>query len=951
MVSVKTKVPLISFDHRKASDVLTKRKTALLGALLSATLVAGLGLVAAPAANAATGDSTISVKVGSSRNANGSVAPGTGATLKLRSASTSSNSWSNVTAAWGTCTVTSASLCTFVIPDSAQGNTKRFQISMATAPSGYTVLGELSHSSASPAAYITEVTPADVRAGRTARQTVEIGKAYGYNSDGSVRTKSDATFDRESNDTWASSKTNPAMVNSCGLKVGILVDLSSSMSDSIGSLKTAAKSFITSLKDTPSTMSIFTFADASPALNMEAPTTGSLAVSTDVTALNSAVDAFVVNKDQGTNWDAGFRAVTAANRDLDVLLVLTDGMPTLYYPNDASAIADGPGGSTNFGTVEAAIFSANTLKASGTRVQMVGIGSNLTSSALNLNAVSGGTDGYSVIKDYAALAAKLKAFTDQQCAGTINIIKKTVAYGADVSTAVPAAGFTFSATMTGGTMGSVAQTTNDTGAATFNWTSTGTADANATITESASSTYALRPNADGSRASCVVAGGSGTRVAVTNSPTSANAFSIKAPKNSAITCTVINEKLPEGASIRVVKNWTIDGVVYASSQTLPIDVTSSAKEGTVARAYDTTVTGRKQGDVVAITDTSTAIPAGLKCTYNAPTGSLAQPQTKTLSAGLNTFTFEAKITCTTTLAVNHTVANGGKAPADWNVTATSPTQPLSGSASIAKTDVTGNSSFVLAATNSQTYAPVYIQDAWSCTVNGAAAALTGAATVKTPMGTDTVCTSISRTSEVTLSKKVRAVEGSTVVPGDWTLILSPTVDGTTPRTSMIGASTGQTILVRPGTAFTLGETLTSTSDASIANRFVLDNLECATGSGAARTVALSTVHSVPVQQKLNCTFTNAEFGLDIVKTAWNGVPLTGGSTDALIKIPSGAALPLPSGTTVSWTYDVTNTGVLPMQITDLVDDQDVPITCAPLALMTDLAPGATIRCTGTAKLD
>lgn len=945
---MKTKVPLISFDHRKASDVLTKRKTALLGALLSATLVVGLGLVAAPAANAAAGDSKISVNVGSYRTTNGSVAPGTGAVLGLSYATSSNGSWTDASAtSWGKCTVASTSACTFTIPKGEQNSSRVFRVSILTPQSGYSAIDTLAvgSDSKSTVAYLTEFGSSEINSGKFGTKVIDLG--ISYSSSKKFREKSTVS---SSQGVWAMRGANPALANACGLKVGMLVDLSSSMKSSLTSLKTAAKTFINSLTDTSSTMSIFTFSKGSPAPGVGATTTASLATSQGVQSLKSAVDNLVVLDDQGTNWDAGLRAVTAANLGLDVLLVLSDGQPTYHYTNASSNTIGGNGSTATFATIEGTIYSSNALKRLGTRVQIVGIGSGLSSIVSNLGAVSDNAGAYSVISDYSALAAKLKEFTDKQCQGTITVLKKTVEFQKDSSTAVVTKGATFGASMTGGTLASTSLATNDDGVATFKWTSNSSADASATITEAGSANYTIRPNQDGTIAKCVVAGGSGSTVAVTNSPTNENAFSIKAPKNSAITCTVINEKQPPAASIKVVKNWTINGQAYTSAQTLPIAVTSAATEGTTVRPYDTTFTGRKQGDSVTIVDTNTQIPSGLKCTYDAPTGSLAVPQTKTLAAGLNTFTFAATITCKTTLAASHTVTNGGMPAADWKVTATPSSPAISGNGSFPVTAVPGNTSYTLAATNTAPYAQAYVQKAWTCTVNGVTTTLGAGNSVSTPMGTDTVCATSSNTSVVTLTKKVKAVTGSTVVPSDWTLNISPVVKDSTPATSVAGSATGATLLVRPNTEFTLGETITKASDTALAQRFVLDNLECATGSGTARTVALNAVHSVAAQDSLNCTFTNAEFGLKIKKTAWNGTLAVGVDTSALIAIPSGSALPLPSGATVSWTYDVTNTGVLPMKITNLVDDQNVAIECGPLALTSALAPDATIRCVGTARL-
>lgn len=86
----------------------------------------------------------------------------------------------------------------------------------------------------------------------------------------------------------------------------------------------------------------------------------------------------------GTNWDAGLWATAQNAKQYDLVVVLTDGNPT--FSGIESTV--GPGTSTYFRELEAAVFSANAVKAQGARIINVGIGEGLNADN-NLAATSG----------------------------------------------------------------------------------------------------------------------------------------------------------------------------------------------------------------------------------------------------------------------------------------------------------------------------------------------------------------------------------------------------------------------------------------------------------------------------------------------------------------------------------------------------------------------------------
>ena len=83
---------------------------------------------------------------------------------------------------------------------------------------------------------------------------------------------------------------------------------------------------------------------------------------------------------QFTNWDRAFNQVTESAQAYDIAVIITDGNPTAYgIPATTQT-----NGRTRFREVENGIFSANGLKAKGTRIVAFGVGAGVSSSGLNL---------------------------------------------------------------------------------------------------------------------------------------------------------------------------------------------------------------------------------------------------------------------------------------------------------------------------------------------------------------------------------------------------------------------------------------------------------------------------------------------------------------------------------------------------------------------------------------
>ncbi len=276
---------------------------------------------------------------------------------------------------------------------------------------------------------------------------------------------------------------NPVLQPGCGLDVGLLIDRSGSIArvGADAQMRAAAHTFIDALTGTPSRIGVWSFGNASAATPGDpdhpvAPLTevGGTASAPGIAALKATVDSIPFAGKAATNWDAGFRAVheagATAESPLDLLVVLTDGQPTVH----------GSGSSldpfTEDADIDAGIASANLVKSDGTRVFAVGIGADIDTAALSL--VSGGTpwSGSNLASaDYATtsfgqLAATLRAAVSDLCGGTISV-QKVMRDGSGAE--VPESGWRFELTSAAHQAWTTGELSDDAGMAQFSVASVG----------------------------------------------------------------------------------------------------------------------------------------------------------------------------------------------------------------------------------------------------------------------------------------------------------------------------------------------------------------------------------------------------------------------------------------------------------------------------------------------
>ena len=107
----------------------------------------------------------------------------------------------------------------------------------------------------------------------------------------------------------------------------------------------------------------------------------------------------------------------------DEAILITDRPPT------ASDLGPAPRGLTRFFEMEAAILSANAVKAEGTHIVAMQVPTGPTAEPpASLQAVSGPVAGsdYFQLEDYGALAEALRQWAQDPCRGTVSVVKQVV---------------------------------------------------------------------------------------------------------------------------------------------------------------------------------------------------------------------------------------------------------------------------------------------------------------------------------------------------------------------------------------------------------------------------------------------------------------------------------------------------------------------------------------------
>jgi uncharacterized repeat protein (TIGR01451 family) len=230
---------------------------------------------------------------------------------------------------------------------------------------------------------------------------------------------------------------NPALADHCDMRMAISLDLSNSVTaPQLTAARAELAGLAGDLQGYPVQFAVHTFASNAPATtaaaNQPLPLT-SLATADGVAAFDAYVQGVQrpAQAQGGTNWDRAFAAVAASAEQYDAMLLVTDGNPTQY-----ASPAQGPGSSTNQATIDAAVRSANDVKAEGTRVIPIGVQDNLAGQALadfreHVAQVSGPTEGSDYyLAGFTGLRSTLVDIVNATCASVDLQKTGTLAAGA-----------------------------------------------------------------------------------------------------------------------------------------------------------------------------------------------------------------------------------------------------------------------------------------------------------------------------------------------------------------------------------------------------------------------------------------------------------------------------------------------------------------------------------------
>ncbi len=739
-----------------------------------------------------------------------------------------------------TCTSDLDGDCSFVVPNTQNGGAnrdERFWVRHVAVPAGWfesTLLrtGQGDGSSSVSSAYLFQTGP-QLRAGQT------------YTSTSNFMIGTGATNRTASGGVWQQSRTNPTGLVKCGLDVALVLDISGSVGADIVNLKAAADTLTDALVGTPSRMSLYSFSTLSPGVNASQNYPSLTSVSTAAQAAAFKTRYAGWGSGGGTNWDRGLYAAAVGDR-ADVVVVITDGSPTFY-----SAPAEGPGFYTRFREMENGIFSANAIKARGSRVIAVGVGSGVedASTALNLAAISGPNPNsdYYQSPTYEAAAAGLRALALGNCEGSLTVVKQIVPStnsGEDVTGAQPAgSGWTFDGTTTasgiGGLPASLTTTGNGTGAVNFPLTFPGgTTTAPVTVTETQQPGFTLVTQG-GNNAECSRLD-TGAAVTVTN--VGSLGFSTTAASSYPVSCTVYNRAPQPPASIAVDKQWIINGTAYDDGNQpdgfqATLSLTGPDGAGATTQPWGVERSGYSVDDVATVSETTALasdlcqLTASRVTLANGVTVDAALPYEATLSEASNTYRVTNTVVCDTLLTLAKQVQPAGAAdPTGWTLEAVAPTGALpgpigaTGTAGVTNISVTPDVTYQLResggdprfaqvdrrsdlqnnplSTGSMTCIRV---DADGTPIPGFNDGLNGG--VQVPLGARVLCSAVNQAAELVLNKVVVNENGGTAVAADWELTATPTgtfPDGLGPVTVM-GSDAEEPQLVRPGVEYQLSE--------------------------------------------------------------------------------------------------------------------------------------------------
>ncbi|MGU3647046.1 VWA domain-containing protein [Microbacterium sp. C23T] len=810
---------------------------------------------------------TITVKVGSDRTGVTGVTNLMGVVLHLQSDSNGAPSGTRADgvagdgAGWARCVSDANGDCVFTVPATQTGganNGTRPWVVQYSVPSGYY---------ANPTLRVGGASGSGSALAYQFRMKVGLQGNTAYSSLNASQLMLDSgSADNASQGIWQQSRNNPTLAPACGLDVALILDISGSVGDALPNLKQAANTFVDALQGTPSRMSLFSFSWQTPGAgaSQNYPDLVSVSTAGQGTTFKNRYSGWTSSG--GTNWDRGLGVAASSNtgdNKFDVAVVITDGNPTTY-----NQPYQGSGSDNRFRETENGIYSANALKAAGTRVLAFGVGAGATgaTNSLNLRAISGptaynGSNGqvadFYQTADYSAVGTALRNLALGNCAGSLTVTKMIVPSNApqgSIQGATPSgADWTFNSQINtaGVTTPNPSRTTTDDGTGTVTFPLAfpgGTSNASVTVTETQHQGFTLQP-VSGQNAVCTNLN-TQQNVVPTGNPT--NGFTVTVPSTQAVNCIVYNRAPNPEADITVNKVWKVNGVEYANGAqpaglSAQLTLTGPGAAGATNQGWGVTRTGYTQNGSATINESVTLIDPTM-CTNVAKITTLnGSPADIALGSGYqmqltqehNTATITNTVTCQSRLTLVKNVANGPGDASSWDLHAQflagapvpAPALPgfsgSTGTAAVTNQPVTPDARYQLfeedgdarylqtdnrtslqsnpASTGSATCIRVEADgDPWPG--SGYSDGINGG--VNVPLGFRVACTLTNQSAQLTLLKSVINDNGGDKTASDWQLTATPaTLAGLSP-VSVTGSGVfveASRFWVRPDHVYTLTE--------------------------------------------------------------------------------------------------------------------------------------------------
>lgn len=723
---------------------------------------------------------------------------------------------------------------------------------------------------------------------------------------------------------------NPDLKPACGTKVILVLDESGSIQNTAGAenaVRSAASAFASGLADTGSQLAVIEFGTSAKRVfnytNVTSGAGGTLATTFQPYFNGTAAapaDVYDSPSQTGpwTNWEDALEEVKLLNTSGGVaplVVFITDGDPTAtgrtapFATNVNSATALAP-----------AVVQADAVKTQGSHILAVGVGAALNNAAslARLNAISGpdtvtsaaalnlATTDVLAVADFANLPAALRTLVNALCQTSVTITK-LVDNGQGYVPGGAGWEFTGNVTVASGTYtwltpnpgaaGPRTATTGADSAVTFQWKPSAPVNSTLNVTESQKLGYQFVGVA------CQVKSAANPTPQPLPVTATGMSFPLTLGPTDIVTCEVRNKKINPAVSITKTATPTV--VTPGSTVTWNVTVTN---------------TGDVPLNNVVVTD-----PAATGCqTPASPALSLAVGASITLtcttpnitSLTTNTATVNAKDPQGTPLAPKQ--ASATVRVKSIEITK-SVDQPVVESGTSVTWTVTVTNTGEVELTNVQVADP----NAPGC---GTTAPITLAA-------------GASRTFTCTQAITAQTVNTATVSSNE----LPEKSASATVRTK--GVSITKTVsepVVVAGTTVTWTVTVTNTGDVPLTNLQVADPNAPACGTTAPITL------NAGASQVLTCTQAISTATTNVATVSSNELPNKSASANVTIKglsITKSVDQPFViSGTTVTWTVVVTNTG--DVALTDVrVDDPNAPAGCSATGLALAAGASTTLTCT------